>query len=138
MEAVTMDKLLLKVLETALQPVIALLTSIDAKLGNGAPGFVPAAAPTPAENVVPVKPVVATPVAEVPKEAIPVVTREELGKALVAVAKIDMDKAKAILSQFKAAQLADVAAADYPALAKDIADQQAEFVKATAAKDLLG
>ncbi len=137
-----MDKLLLKVLETALQPVIALLTSIDAKLGNGAPGFVPAAAPTPAENVVPAKPtptpVVATPVAEVPKEAIPVVTREELGKALVAVAKIDMEKAKGILSQFKAAQLADVAVADYPALAKAIADQQAEFVKATAAKDLLG
>lgn len=131
-----MDKILLKVLEIALQPVIVLLTSIDAKLGNGAPGFIPAAHTAPA--AAPALTVAATAiVTEVPKDTIPVITREALGQSLIAIAKVDMQKAKDILSQFKAAQLADMAAADYPALAEAIKKAAAAPVKQDP-KDLLG
>jgi hypothetical protein len=135
LEEKNVDKLLLKVFETALQPVIVLLTSIDAKLGGGTSVLNPVAPPAAGEATAPAKAAVVT---EVPAAAIPVVTREELGKALVGIAKVDMQKAKDILSQFKAAQLADVAAADYPKLDAAIKAQAAEFAKADAAKDLLG
>jgi hypothetical protein len=131
------DKILLKVLETALQPIVVLLTSIDAKLGNGAPGFVPAPAPTAAPAPAAPAAATATIVTEGPKDAIPVITREALGQSLIAIAKVDMQKAKDILSQFKAAQLADVAAADYPALAEAIKKAAAAPVKQDP-KDLLG
>lgn len=52
----------------------------------------------------------------------PKITREQLGTSLVALAKVSMDAAKAILAKFKAEKLADVAESDYPAVSAAIAE----------------
>lgn len=139
-----MDKIFAKILETALLPIITLLTEIRDQ--HKAPAF-PNTAPLPA-GLVPAKPVefvpappTAAPIADPTKE------RQELGEKLMAVAKVSPEKAMALLGGFTAKleskhgnrlgqpciYLAEVSTADYPALAAAIA---AASVKPAAATDM--
>ncbi len=111
-----MDKIISTLLEKTLAPVVALLTEISAKLGNAPQIIVAAAAPVQA-----VAAPAATVVQEVPKNAIPVVTREELGQALIAIAKSDMEKAKSIIQPFQSDP--PIAPPPYPSVANITVDK---------------
>lgn len=67
----------------------------------------------------------------------PQISRKELGEALVALAKVDMEKAKALLAQFKATKLDEVATSDYVALAAAIVASAPKAPAAVTAESLL-
>lgn len=50
----------------------------------------------------------------------PVISREALGEKLKALAMVNMDAARAILTKFKCVKLADAAESDYAAILKDV------------------
>lgn len=141
-----MDKILKKILEEILAPLFApileQLTILNAKFVSVNPpaavvvpatsnGPVVNTAPGPAGMPPPPTQRAPTPPVSVPVDAIPVQSREELGKALMAIATqgdAGIDLAVSILLPFQqpaeegaAITLARVATADYPKLAAAIA-----------------
>lgn len=124
-----MDKALEKVLTAVFAPLIAVLTEISNKLGappqlaSSPAAELKSAVASPAA-IVPAAPA-AAPVADVAAEI--AVSRQDLGKGLLAIAKLDMDKAKALLVKFGGEELKDIPVRNYGPLALAIQETIAAY-----------
>lgn len=108
-----MDKIIEKLIEKAVAPVLAALARIEALLTGGAGvGTAPPPAP-PVVNTAPGPAGAVLPPIEAKLPAPVAVTREAVGAALLALAKSDMAAAQRVLAVFKVATLAEVKPEQY-------------------------
>lgn len=132
-----MDKIISKILAEALAPVIALLQSIDSKLGNPQPQPqtttpMPEALKAQIAAIEETKAIAAAVEKTLPPAPVETlkpteISREDLGRGLVGIAKISPDKAIAILAKFGAKALGEIPVEKYPAVVKEIEAVAAEL-----------
>lgn len=128
-----MDKALEKVLTAVFAPLIAVLTEISNKLGAPPqPASSPAAIAAPAPlTVAALAPAASAAPAAAPVAAAPAVSRQVLGQGLLAIAKIDPEKATELILKFGAnkeePRLGDIPVANYGPLALAIQETIAAY-----------